>query len=124
MIRPEPKEPKKRPTAKKPANKEHRNAMAAFWNPRSRVVAQTLLNHHRAKCGEVKPETPITDDVVFGCVLTYEGLRRMAGIGGIAQDMGRHLRKIADWCDMRGFAPLHSLVVRDKEGEPGEGYRR
>jgi hypothetical protein len=48
----------------------------------------------------------------------------MAGIGGIALDMGRYLRKIADWCHMHGFRPLHALVVRDKEGDQGEGYRR
>ena len=96
--------------------------MAAFWTPKSRTVGQTLLNHHRSTCGSLKPEEPISDATVSSYILTYEGLRRMAGIGGIAQGMGPHLRKIADWCNLHGFPPLHALVVRNKEGDPGDGY--
>jgi hypothetical protein len=51
----------------------------------------------------------------------YEALLTQAGIGGIAQGMGRHLRKIADWCAMRDMPMLDSLVVR---GLPWQSRQR
>ena len=98
--------------------------MPDFWSPNSRRVAAALLAHHRAVCVQVADDTPLTDAVISRCTLTYEELRRSACIGGIAQDMGRHLRKIAVWCEFRGFPPLHALVVRDSERNPGDGYMR
>src|SRR5476649_1690737 len=98
--------------------------MAAVWDAKSRAVVQALLDHHMATCGSLRPDAPITDAVIARHILTYEQLRRMSEIGGIAQDMGRHLKRIAAWCERHDFAPLHSLVVRDGERDPGEGYQR
>ena len=93
--------------------------MAEFWNARSRAVALALLSHHRTVCPGRRAGTPVSDFEVARCTLTYDELRRSAKIGGIAQDIGRHLRKIAEWCQIRTYPPcihlLSEVVVATRE---------
>jgi hypothetical protein len=96
--------------------------MANFWKADSKAVANALLRHRREVSLRLPPGATIRDYNVDRCTITYENLRIAAGIGGIAIGVGVHLRKVREWCSLRGFPPLDSLVVRNKERVPGDGY--
>ena len=97
--------------------------MANFWKADSKVaVANALLRHRYEISIGFTPGATIPDYIVDRCTITYESLRIAAGIGGIARGVGAHLRKVREWCSLRGFPPLDSFVVRNEERDPGDGY--
>lgn len=97
--------------------------MPQLWNPHSRAVAMALLDHHRAICRAVAGDER-SDVALTLCIVTFDELRALAGISGIAGGLGRHLRRIAIWCQAEGFPPLHALAVKSRSGDPGVGYER
>ena len=53
-------------------------------------------------------------------VLTYDILGRLLGVP--ASDLGRLLEPIQSHCILEGLPPLTSIVVRARNGMPGEGF--
>jgi hypothetical protein len=96
--------------------------MANFWKADSKAVANALFRHRHEISIRFPPGATIPDYSVDGCTITYESLRRAAGIGGIARGVGVHLRKVREWCSHNGFPPLDSFVVRKQERDPGDGF--
>jgi len=96
--------------------------MANFWKADSKAVANALLRHRREISIRFPLGATIPDYSVDRCTITYESLRIAAGIGGIARGVGVHLRKVREWCSLRGFPPLDSFVVRNQERDPGDGF--
>ena len=82
------------------------------------MLANALLDHHRAFCVPHTTRPPTIDR----CVITYGDLCREAGTPGLERGIGRFLQEVAEWCAARGYPPINSLAVNAETRMPGESY--
>ena len=57
-----------------------------------------------------------------GYTIPYKKLVEASGVPLNPRSAGGPLYDIADYCKSKQWPPIHSLVVRAAEGDPGEGY--
>lgn len=86
----------------------------------SEKLFQSLLDHFwRARDANVPWDI---DQFPKGYAISYKKLIEASGVPLDPRNAGGPLFDVANFCKSEGWPPLHSLVVRGKEGLPGEGY--
>jgi hypothetical protein len=84
------------------------------------VLFQALLDHFwRARDASAPPEPYLFPK---GYLVSYGDLIRASGVDLNPRLAGGPLFHVAEYCALKGWPPVHSLVVRKDEGYPGEGY--
>jgi hypothetical protein len=82
------------------------------------MLANALLDHHRAVCVPHTSRPPIVDR----CVITYGDLCSQANVPGLERSVGHFLQEVAEWCAAHGYPPINALAVNADSRMPGEGY--
>jgi hypothetical protein len=81
---------------------------------------QSLLDHFwRARDMNVRKEI---GQFPNGYTISYKKLVEASGVPLNPRSAGGPLFEIADYCKGKQWPPIHSLVVRAAEGDPGEGF--
>ena len=84
------------------------------------TLFQSLLDHFwRARRENVQRDI---DQYPKGYAISYKRLIQASGVDLDPRNAGGPLFEVAVYCKSQGWPPLHSLVVRGKEGDPGEGF--
>lgn len=83
---------------------------------------QSLLDHFwKAREGSADRDV---GQYPGGYCVSYGQLVKVSGVPLDPRNTGGPLFEVAEYCVRSGWPPIHSLVVRAKEGDPGTGYFR